>query len=298
MSVAQYLKPEADLFDLVVFDEASQIPTSEAIGALGRAKEAIIVGDPRQLPPTNFFMAQSNGDNEDELGDLDNILEDSLALSIPESYLLWHYRSRHESLIAFSNRNFYDGSLYTYPSPDDMVSKVTLRQTGGIYERGSERVNRTEAKAVVDEVAERLKDPSRSSQSMGIVTFSVVQQNLIEKLLREKTAQEPALETALQNLPEPLFVKNLENVQGDERDVIMFSIGYGPDEEGKLTMNFGPINQEGGWRRLNVAVSRARLEMVVFTNIDPNQFVVSQAQPRGVRDLKAFLEVAQKGNVP
>lgn len=296
MSVAQYLKPEANLFDLVVFDEASQIPSSEAIGALGRAREAIIVGDPKQLPPTNFFMTQNNGDDDGQYGDLDNILEDSLALSIPESYLLWHYRSRHESLISFSNRNFYDGSLYTYPSPDDMVSKVTLRQTGGVYERGGERVNRKEAQAVVDEVVRRLKDPVLAKQSMGIVTFSVVQQALIEKLLNEAKAGDEGVEAALQNLPEPLFVKNLENVQGDERDVIMFSIGYGPDEDGKLTMNFGPINQEGGWRRLNVAVSRARLEMVVFTNINPNQFIVSQAQPRGVRDLKAFLEFAEKGS--
>lgn len=296
MSVAQYLKPEADMFDLVVFDEASQIQTSEAIGALGRAKEAIIVGDPKQLPPTYFFMTQNNGDEDPEFNDLDNILEDCLALSLSESYLLWHYRSRHESLISFSNRNFYDGSLYTYPSPDDMVSRVTLRQTGGVYERGGERVNRTEAQAVVDEVVRRLQDVTFAGQSMGIVTFSVVQQNLIEKLLKEKTQDVEELERALQNLPEPLFVKNLENVQGDERDVIMFSIGYGPDEAGKLTMNFGPINQEGGWRRLNVAVSRARLEMVVFTNINPNQFIVSQAQPRGVRDLKAFLEFAAKGS--
>lgn len=295
MSVAQYVSPEAGLFDLVIFDEASQIPTSEAIGALGRAKEAIIVGDPRQLPPTSFFMAQTSGEGPEENGDLDSILEDCLALSMPESHLLWHYRSRHESLIAFSNRNFYDGSLYTYPSPDDLVSRVSLRQTGGVYERGTARVNRTEAAAVAREVVRRLNDPALRQQSMGIVTFSVVQQSLIEELIAEEVASSPGLEQALLELPEPLFVKNLENVQGDERDVIIFSIGYGPDEAGRLTMNFGPINQEGGWRRLNVAVTRARLEMVVFTNIDPDRFQVSEAQPRGVRDLKAFLDFAGKG---
>lgn len=297
MSVAQYLKPQADLFDLVVFDEASQIPTPEAIGALGRAKAAIIVGDPKQLPPTSFFLTQSNGSAEpEEFQDLDNILEDALALSMPESYLLWHYRSRHESLIAFSNRNFYDGRLYTYPSPDDMVSKVSLRTNDGIYERGGERVNRKEAVEIVDEVIRRVNDPSQARRSIGIVTFSVVQQNLIEKTLNDRMRADESLEQALQNLPEPLFIKNLENVQGDERDVILFSVGYGPDEDGRLTMNFGPLNQEGGWRRLNVAVSRSRQEMIIFTNIDPSGFQVSDTTARGVRELKAFLEFAQKGS--
>lgn len=296
MSVAQYLKPQADLFDLVIFDEASQIPTPEAIGSLGRGREAIIVGDPKQLPPTSFFMTQSNGTDEpEEFQDLDNILEDALALSMPESYLLWHYRSRHESLISFSNRNFYDGKLFTYPSPDDMVSKVSLRRNHGVYERGTGRVNRQEAAEVVDEVIRRIQDPALSGQSIGIVTFSVVQQNLIEELLREKVRASEEVERALNAMPEPLFIKNLENVQGDERDVIFFSIGYGPDEEGRMTMNFGPLNQEGGWRRLNVAVSRSRLEMVVFTNIDPTRFNVSASTARGVRDLKAFLEFAQRG---
>lgn len=295
MSVAQYLKPEADLFDLVVFDEASQIPTAEAIGALGRGKEAVIVGDPKQLPPTSFFMTQNNDSEEPEaFQDLDNILEDALALSMPESYLLWHYRSRHESLISFSNRNFYDGKLFTYPSPDDMVSKVTLHKNNGVYERGGGRVNRVEAAEVVAEVIRRVQDPVLSKQSIGIVTFSVVQQNLIEELLREQLGANEELELAVQAMSEPLFIKNLENVQGDERDVILFSIGYGPDEEGRMTMNFGPLNQEGGWRRLNVAVSRARYEMVVFTNIDLNRFNVSAATARGVHDLKAFLEFADR----
>lgn len=295
MSVAQYLSPKSDLFDLVIFDEASQIPTSEAIGALGRAKEAIIVGDPRQLPPTTFFMAQAKGDEGEEKGDLDSILEDCLALAMPESHLLWHYRSRHESLIAFSNRNFYDGTLFTYPSPDDLISRVSLRRTGGVYERGGARVNRREAAAVVMEVVRRLRDDKLCHESIGIVTFSVVQQRLIEQLLGEEATMNSDLEKALGELSEPLFVKNLENVQGDERDVILFSVGYGPDEAGRLSMNFGPINQEGGWRRLNVAVTRARLEMVIFTNIDPARFLVSEALPRGVRDLKAFLDFADKG---
>ena len=296
LSVAQYLKPEADLFDLVVFDEASQIPTAEAIGALGRAREAIIVGDPRQLPPTSFFMTQTNGGDEpEELQDLDNILEDALALSMPESYLLWHYRSRHESLIAFSNRNFYDGRLYTYPSPDDMVSRVSLRRNDGIYERGGERVNRVEAEAIVEEIIRRIQDPQLAKQSIGIVTFSVVQQALIDKLITERILADETRSAALAVLPEELFVKNLENVQGDERDVILFSVGYGPDEAGRLTMNFGPLNQEGGWRRLNVAVSRARREMMVFTNIDPQTFTVPASAARGVRELKAFLEFAASG---
>lgn len=295
MSIAQFLEAEYGMFDLVVFDEASQVPTPEAIGALGRGKQCIIVGDPKQLPPTSFFMTKNSLDEfeDSEEEDLDNILEDCLALSMTESYLLWHYRSRHESLIAFSNRNFYDNMLYTYPSPKDMVSMVTLRENKGIYDRGGSRTNRVEAEEIVGETVKRLK--SKDKKSLGIVTFSSVQQDLIEDLLMEEFKKDPDLEGLAYNSGEPLFIKNLENVQGDERDVILFSVGYGKDKDGNISMNFGPINQEGGWRRLNVAVSRARHEMVVFTNIDPNLFNVSRSSARGVIDLKNFLQYAKDG---
>ncbi|PKK40279.1 DNA helicase related protein [Clostridiaceae bacterium JG1575] len=290
-SVAQYLSPQADLFDLVIFDEASQMPTAEAVGALGRAKQAIIVGDPKQLPPTSFFAAQS-GEEMEERADLDSILEDALALSLPNGSLLWHYRSRHESLIAYSNRAFYNGELYTYPSPDDRVSRVHYVASGGVYERGRDRVNREEARALVEEVVRRLGEAD-NPPTMGIVTFSVVQQALIERILQETLAKDEALRQKLLDLPEPLFIKNLENVQGDERDIILFSVGYGPDENGQLFMNFGPLNQEGGWRRLNVAVSRARQEMWVFTSINPDEFAVPPGAPRGVLALKEFLNYAK-----
>lgn len=295
MSVAQYLNPSNDLFDLVIFDEASQLPTPEAIGSLGRGKEAIIVGDPKQLPPTSFFMT-ANFDEDNPLEeDLDNILEDALALSIPEASLLWHYRSRHESLIAFSNKNFYDNKLYTYPSPDDLSSKVTLRKNTGFYDRGGKKVNETEGREIVAEIKQRIMDPDHPGSSIGVVTFSSVQQTLIEDLLDKEAADDPAFADKLDALPEPLFVKNLENVQGDERDVILFSVGYGNDREGKLSLNFGPLNQDGGWRRLNVAVTRSRSEMIVFTNITPSQLNVSKLSSRGVAELKAFLEYAGRG---
>ncbi len=295
MSVAQYLKADSEMFDLVIFDEASQLPTPEAVGSLGRGKAAVIVGDPKQLPPTSFFMSTNFDEENPENEDLDNILEDALALSVPESYLLWHYRSRHESLIAFSNKNFYENRLYTYPSPDDLTSKVTMKKNDGIYDRGGRKVNEVEAKEVVAEIKRRLMDPKLSKYSLGVVTFSSVQQTLIEDLLDKALAEDIEFSNKMDSMAEPVFVKNLENVQGDERDVILFSVGYGKDKDGKLSLNFGPINQEGGWRRLNVAVTRARYEMMVFTNITPSQFNVSKMSSRGVSDLKAFLEYAERG---
>lgn len=296
ISVAQYLSASKELFDLIVFDEASQMPTSEAVGAIARGRDVVVVGDPKQLPPTSFFMTQNNDEENFELEDLDNILEDCLALSMPESYLQWHYRSRHESLIAFSNRNYYENRLFTYPSPGALVSKVTCEYVESSYERGGTKQNRKEAEAVVAEVIRRLSDSELSRQSIGVVTFSSVQQTLIEDLLYEAFGENPEIEKLSAESEEPVFVKNLENVQGDERDVILFSVGYGPDEKGKLTMNFGPLNQEGGWRRLNVAVSRARAEMKVFTGIRPEMIDPSKTTAKGVTDLKAFLEYAIRGS--
>lgn len=296
ISVAQYLSPSKELFDLIVFDEASQMPTSEAVGAIARGRNVVVVGDPKQLPPTSFFMTQNTEEESFEMEDLDNILEDCLALSMPESYLQWHYRSRHESLIAFSNRNYYENRLYTYPSPGALVSRVTCEYVEGSYERGGTKQNRKEAEAVVAEIIRRLSDTDLRKLSIGVVTFSSVQQTLIEDLLYEAFAEHPELEVVSAESEEPVFVKNLENVQGDERDVILFSVGYGPDEKGKLTMNFGPLNQEGGWRRLNVAVSRARSEMKVFTCIRPEMIDPSKTTAKGVSDLKAFLEYALRGS--
>ena len=295
ISVAQYIDPSFPKFDLVIFDEASQLPTCEAVGAIARGKELVVVGDPNQLPPTSFFMNTHSDEEHLEKEDLDSILDDCLALSMPEERLLWHYRSRHESLIAFSNRQYYDNRLYTFPSPSDRVSRVSLVKVDGYYDRGKSKQNRAEALMVVKEIKRRLLDPTLAKQSIGVVTFSSVQQLLIEDLLESELAHNRKLEEAANSMYEPIFVKNLENVQGDERDVIMFSVCYGPDKTGQVTMNFGPLNREGGWRRLNVAASRARREMLVFSTLMPEDIDESRTTADGVLGLRAFLDFAKNG---
>ncbi len=295
ISVAQYIDPDAEKFDLIVFDEASQLPTYEAIGALARGKNVVIVGDPKQMPPTSFF-ATANVDEENiDMEDLDSILDDCLALSMPSKHLLWHYRSKHESLIAFSNAEYYDNKLLTFPSPDNIESKVRLIPIKGFYDKGKSRQNKAEAQAVVDEIARRLADPVLCKRSIGVVTFSVVQQGLIEDLLSDLFVLRPDLENIALECEEPLFIKNLENVQGDERDIILFSVGYGPDANGRVSMNFGPLNRVGGERRLNVAVSRARYEMLIFSTLHADQIDLNRSSAVGVAGLKRFLEYAEKG---
>lgn len=295
ISVAQYIDLAAPPFDIVVFDEASQMPTSEAVGAIARGRALVCVGDPMQMPPTSFFTSSSVDDDEAGVDDMESILDDCITLSIPSRYLTWHYRSKHESLIAFSNREYYDGRLYTFPSADDRVSKVNLVQIEGTYDKGRTRSNPDEARAIVQEVIRRLSDPELSRRSIGIVAFSKVQQSLIEDMLDDELAKRPDLETLATQGDEPLFVKNLENVQGDERDVILFSVGYGPDRNGHVSMNFGPLNNQGGERRLNVAVSRARYEMTVFSTLRADQIDLRRSNAKGVTGLKKFLEFAQRG---
>jgi len=294
-TVSQYLPADPELFDLVIFDEASQMPTCEAVPSLARAKSAIIVGDPKQMPPTSFFTGFGQDEDHPETEDLESVLEDCLALGMPEMHLIWHYRSKHESLIAFSNITYYSSRLCTFPSPDALDSKVTLRYIpNGVYERGTSKCNKEEAEALVQEVIRRLKDEKLRRSSIGIVTFSTPQQVYVEKLLNKEISKR-GLEEAAFEREEPLFVKNLENVQGDERDVILFSVCYGPDKMGKISLNFGPLNQFGGWRRLNVAVSRAREEMLVFSSMRYSMIDLSRTTSRGVAGLKAFLEFAEKG---
>lgn len=294
LSVAQYLEPEI-AFDLVIFDEASQMPTSEAVGALARAKSAIVVGDPKQLPPTSFFSSVYLDEENPENEDMESVLDDCLALGIPQRHLRWHYRSKHESLIAFSNAMYYGGKLCTFPSPDSLDSKVKFCFVeNGVYDRGGTKRNEAEADALIGEVIRRLQDPVLSRSSMGVVTFSEVQKDYIERRLARAIAENNLEEVAYER-EEGLFVKNLENVQGDERDVVLFSVCYGPDRSGKLSLNFGPLNQTGGWRRLNVAVSRAREEMVVFSSMTSALIDLSRTGSKGVAGLKAFLEFAQKG---
>ena len=295
ITVSQYLPPDPSLFDIVIFDEASQMPTCEAVPSLARAKSAIIVGDPKQMPPTSFFMTSGQDEDNPETEDLECVLDDCLALGIPEKHLIWHYRSKHESLIAFSNIMYYSSRLCTYPSPDALDSKVRLKLIeDGVYDRGESKCNKKEAEALVNDVIRRLKDERLKNSSIGVVTFRTPQQVYIERLLSKKIS-ENRLEEAAYEREEPLFVKNLENVQGDERDVILFSVCYGPDKFGKISLNFGPLNQIGGWRRLNVAVSRAREEMVVFSSMRYSMIDLSRTTSRGVAGLKSFLEFAEKG---
>lgn len=315
LSVAQYLSMTQELFDLVIFDEASQMPTSEAVGAIARGKAVVVVGDPKQMPPTSFFSTNNTNEDDIEIDDLDSVLDDCISLSVPSRYLNWHYRSKHESLIAFSNIHFYDGRLITFPSVDDQDRKVSITYVDGTYDFGKTRQNKMEALAIVNEVITRLQqdyeamkngestssspslDLEYKPKSIGIVAFSKVQSNLIEDLLLDALSKHKELESLAFNDHEPIFVKNLENVQGDERDIILFSVGYGPDKTGKVSMNFGPLNQMGGERRLNVAVSRARYEMKLFSTLHPEQIDLQRTNANGVAAMKAFLEYAEGGNL-
>lgn len=301
LSVAQFLPAEARSFDVVVFDEASQIPVWDAIGAIARGTQVIVVGDPKQLPPTTFFdRAGDDYDDSSDLEDLESILDECLAANIPHKRLAWHYRSRHESLIAFSNERYYEGRLVTFPSPMTADRAVHYEHVpGGVYERGSGRVNRGEARAVVRDVVRRLSAPTSAEApaSIGIVTFNTEQQHLIETMLDQERRAHPELEPFFNSTGhEPVFVKNLESVQGDERDVILFSVGYGPDASGRVSQNFGPLNKDGGTRRLNVAITRARTELVVFATLRAEQIDLSRTKAAGARDFKHFLEYAERGS--
>lgn len=295
LSVAQYIDPRAEKFDLVVFDEASQMPTCEAVGAISRGNSIVVVGDPKQMPPTNFFVTSTFDEDNPDLEDLESILDDCLALSFPSKHLRWHYRSKHESLIAFSNNKYYENKLLTFPSPDDIRTRLHYQYVEGLYERGGTRQNRAEARAIIEEIRQRLQDPGLAQRSIGVVTFNTNQQSLIEDMLNDLFAAHPELEKIANASEEPIFIKNLENVQGDERDVILFSVGYGQDKDGKIALNFGPLNREGGWRRLNVAVSRARYEMKVFSTLRSDQIDLRRTDAEGVAGLKAFLAYAEKG---
>jgi very-short-patch-repair endonuclease len=303
LSVAQYLEASHETFDLVIFDEASQIPVWDAIGAIARGKQLIVVGDPKQLPPTNFF--NSNIDDEDdrtpeEHKDLESILDELMTNGLRHKRLQWHYRSRHEGLITFSNRQYYENELLTFPSPEAGHCGVRFKHLPKArYDKGKSRTNRGEAVALVDFLVARLRKTGGPRRSFGVVTFSQAQQKLVEDLLDQKRREHPEIEPHFGDEPpvegEPVFVKNLESVQGDERDVILFSICYGPDESGKVSMNFGPLNRDGGERRLNVAVTRAKHELIVFSGLRADQIDLTRTRAKGARDLKYFLDYAERG---
>lgn len=304
LSIAQYFPPNQSLFDVVIFDEASQITTWDAVGAIARARQTIIVGDPKQLPPTNFFgRNEEEEDIEDHEKDLESILDEAKASGIPVRDLRWHYRSRSESLIAFSNHHYYQNRLVTFPSPQVDDRAVKLRKVpDGVYDRGKTRTNRIEAQAVADEAVRRMRSwlalPEQSRPTIGVITFNAQQQALIMDLLDAARRDEPELEWFFaEERVEAAIVKNLENVQGDERDVILFSITFWKDAAGKLTMDFGALNRDGGEKRLNVAVTRARQELVVFSGFTADQIDPSRTKALAVHHLKTFLDYAERGSV-
>ena len=306
LSISQYLPASQAVFDVVIFDEASQITTWDAVGAIARGKQTIIVGDPKQLPPTNFFGRsdddEDNAEIEDHEKDLESILDEAQASGLPTLQLNWHYRSRHESLIAFSNWHYYGNKLVTFPaaeSEDRGVSLVHLPEA--MYDRGKSRTNQAEARAIVADLVARMKRnlelPEKKRLTFGVITFNSQQQSLIQDLLDQAQREEADLDWYFSDdRIEPTVVKNLENVQGDERDVMFFSITFGRDVPGKtIPLTFGALNRDGGERRLNVAVTRARQELIVYSSFKADQLDAQRSKSRGVNDLKAFLEYAEKG---
>jgi very-short-patch-repair endonuclease len=300
LSIAQYLPVGSEPFDLVIFDEASQICPEDAIGAIARGRQVVVVGDSRQLPPTSFFSydpdLMEDEEAEDPMPDLESILDLCATSGLPSLRLRWHYRSRDEGLIAFSNHHFYEGSLFTFPNPARRpgLGVEFHHVADGVYDRGGTRTNRIEARAVAAAVADQVR--AHPEQSVGVVTFSEAQQRAVLEELDALLKADPELEELLaRQTEEPAFVKNLENVQGDERDVMFFSIGYGRDATGKLTMNFGPLNGDGGHRRLNVAVTRAKRAVHVFASILPEDIDPARAKASGARLLRNYLEYAARG---
>ena len=302
LSVATFLPPNSVGFDWVIFDEASQVKPVDAFGAIIRGKQTVVVGDTRQLPPTDFFDKQIKDVDEDAeenlTGDTESILGLFSAQNAPERMLRWHYRSRHESLITVSNVEFYGNKLQLFPSPDATKKEVGLvyhHLSDTAYDRGGSRSNPEEAQIVAKKIMEHAR--SRPNLTLGVATFSTAQMQAVQDQLELLRREDPSCEQTFFNVhpEEPFFVKNLENVQGDERDVIFISIGYGRDTNGKLTMNFGPLNRKGGERRLNVLITRARQRCEVFTNLTADDIDPGSANPSGVVALKRYLKYAQTG---
>jgi very-short-patch-repair endonuclease len=305
MSVAAFLKPETAMFDLVVFDEASQVKPVDAFGAILRGKQLVVVGDDKQLPPTSFFDTMLDSDEEDDDLNITSAMESILGLMLargaPEKMLRWHYRSRHESLIMTSNTEFYNNRLFVFPSPSNGNGTNYLglkfkHLPDAFYDRGRTRTNKQEALAVAEAVIQHAKE--HGEETLGVATFSMAQMHAVQDEVERLRLENPDIEAFFtENQREPFFIKNLESVQGDERDVIFISIGYGRSgPESSVAMNFGALNNNGGERRLNVLISRARMRCVVFSNLTHNDIDLSKTNARGVVALKRFLKYAQTGD--
>lgn len=301
MSVAQYLAPGRFDFDVVIMDEASQIRPEDALGAVARGKSLVVVGDPKQLPPTAFFDKVIDAENDEEtvaLQATESILE-SAAPMFKTRRLRWHYRSRHESLISFSNLHYYDSDLILFPSPLQESEEFGIRYhriERGRFVRGK---NAEEARAIAKAALQHMS--RRAHESVGLVAMNAEQRGEIERHVEELIKEDAVLRAAFErNLTseEPLFIKNLENVQGDERDVIMISMTYGPDEiGGKTHQRFGPINTDVGWRRLNVLFTRSKKRMHIFSSMTSGDILLSPTSKRGVQSLRAFLEYCETGHL-
>lgn len=313
ISVAQFLPPGSLSFDLLVIDEASQIKPEDAFGVIARAKQIVVVGDEKQLPPTSFFdrlidSADEEDDDDEELlgasaADMESILTACTSRGMRQRMLEWHYRSRDPSLIRVSNREFYEDNLVLPPSPlekDDNYG-FKFQRVAGVYSRGKSGPGRTgtnkiEAQAVVQEMARHARECP--NLSLGIVAFSKSQATMLTEVLEHARRNDPVLDAFLrEGQREDVFVKNIENVQGDERDVIIISVGYGPNEpNGRLpSMSFGPVNGEGGERRLNVLFTRSRIRCTVFASFDPGDIDPARTTREGPKVLKRFLEFAKTG---
>ncbi|MDQ2945898.1 MAG: DUF3320 domain-containing protein, partial [Acidobacteriota bacterium] len=311
LSIANYLPPGAVEFDIAIFDEASQVKPADALGAIVRSKQVVVVGDSKQLPPTTFFDAMlDDGDKDDETeetatDDIESVLGLFSSRGAPQRMLRWHYRSRHESLIAVSNRLFYDSRLVVFPSPEQDrrdLGLVFRHLPNAYYDRGGKRTNPSEAKvvaqAVFDHARRQLALGRSERESLGVAAFSVAQMGAIEEEIEVLRRRSPELEEFFApSENEEFFVKNLERVQGDERDVILISVGYGRTADGYLAMSFGPLNRAGGERRLNVLISRARKRCVVSSNLTADDIDLGRAPAEGVRALKTFLSYAQTGRL-
>ena len=300
LSVSTFLAPDSVHFDVVIFDEASQIFPQDAIGAIYRANQLIVVGDSKQMPPSNFFNATIEAeDNDEETGDVTDFesILDLCSTSMQQLRLRWHYRSRYEQLITFSNKNFYDSDLVTFPSSkvDAPGIGVDYYHVDGVFDRKS-HTNRKEAEFIVDLIYQNIeKYPNRS---LGVVAFSVAQQDLIEKLLSKRRQRTPEKEYFFKNDGnEPFFIKNLETVQGDERDTIIFSIAYGMDAQGHLLHNFGPLNRVGGERRLNVAVTRAKCNVQLVSSMHYTDIDLKHTSAEGAKLLREYLDYAENGSI-
>jgi very-short-patch-repair endonuclease len=298
LSVSQYLPPSLR-FDTVIFDEASQVKPSDAVNCVYRGHQLIVAGDQKQLPPTSFGQRIGTVDDdtydEDQLDEFESLLDLCKAGALGSLPLNWHYRSKHEALITYSNYEFYSGGLLTFPGATDEAPDVGIElfKVDGVYRRGGARDNPVEAAKVVERVLyHRRHHPDRT---LGVVTFSGAQEDAIEREVERQTRQYPELAGLdTDDRLHGFFVKNLENVQGDERDIIIFSVGYGPDEHGKFTMSMGPLTWKMGWRRLNVAITRAKSRVEIVTSVLPEQFS-SAAASLGVQHLRKYLDFARRG---